>query len=91
MQYFVSISAYTGTVAGKQSKKKDNDQELTKYFINNCGSFWIMRVCMLFYEKSKIPLSLPQSVPWAPNKWGQSSLCICRDGSGSRFSEFIDY
>ena len=39
MQYFASISAYTGTVAGIQSKKKGNDQELTKYLISDCSSF----------------------------------------------------
>ena len=37
VQYFASISAYTtGTVAGIQSKKKGNDQEVTKYLINDC-------------------------------------------------------
>ena len=33
IQYFVSVSAYTGAVAGirsKKKKKKGNDQELTK-------------------------------------------------------------
>ena len=65
MQYFVSISAYTGTVAGKQSKKKDNDQELTKYFINNCGSFWIMRVCLLFYGL-KFHCPFRRVYPWPP-------------------------
>ena len=25
-------------------KRKCNDQELMKYLINNCGSFWIIRV-----------------------------------------------
>ena len=39
MQYFASILAYTGAVADK-----GNDQELTKYLINNWSSFWIMRV-----------------------------------------------
>ena len=49
MQYFASISAYTGAVAGMQSKKKGDDQELTKYLINDCSSFWSMRVCELVY------------------------------------------
>ena len=49
MQYFASISAYYGAVAGIQSKKKGNDQELTKYLINDCSSFWSMRVCELVY------------------------------------------
>ena len=49
MQYFASISAYTGAVAGIQSKKKGNDQELTKYLINDCSSFWNIRVCELVY------------------------------------------
>ena len=44
MQHFALISAYSGAVAGKQSKRKCNDQELMKYLINNCGSFWIIRV-----------------------------------------------
>ena len=30
-------------------KKKGNDQDLTKYLINDCSSFWIMRVCVLVY------------------------------------------
>ena len=46
MHYFASVLAYTGTVAGMQNKKKDNDQELTKYLINDCSSFWIM--CTVF-------------------------------------------
>ena len=27
-------------------KKKGNDQDLTKYLINDCSSFWIMRVSL---------------------------------------------
>ena len=46
-------------------KKKGNNQELTKYLINNCGSFWIMRVCMLVCGLQTV-LSLAQSVPCAP-------------------------
>ena len=65
MQYFASISAYSGAVAGTQSKKKGNDQELTKYLINDCGSFWIMRVCMLVYGL-QTALSLAHSVPCSP-------------------------
>ena len=65
MQYFVSISAYTGTVAGIQSKKKGNELELTKYFINDYSYFWIMRVCELVYGLQTV-LSLLQSIPWAP-------------------------
>ena len=38
MQYFASISDYTGTVAGIQSKKKGNGQDLTKYLISDCSS-----------------------------------------------------
>ena len=38
MQYFASILAYTGAVAGIQRKKKGNDQDLTKYLISDCSS-----------------------------------------------------
>ena len=38
MQYFASSLAFTGTVDGIQSKKKGNDQDLTKYLINDCSS-----------------------------------------------------
>ena len=51
------------------TKKKGNDQEeLTKYLINDCGSFWIMRVCALV-------LSLAQSVPWAQKTNGHRVAC----------------
>ena len=62
MQYFASILAYTGTVAGIQSKKKGNDQELTKYLINDCCFFWSMRVCELVYGLQTM-LSLAQIYP----------------------------
>ena len=65
MQYFASISAYTGTVSGIQSKKKGNDRELTKYLINDCSSFWGMHVCELVYGLQTM-LSLAQSTPCAP-------------------------
>ena len=83
MQYFDSILAYTGSVAGIQ-RKKGNDQDLTKYLINDGGSFWTMHVCVLVYGLQTV-LSLAQK------KWAQGSLCICRDGSVSTISEFIDY
>ena len=38
MQYFASVLAYTGAIAGIQRKKKGNDQDLTKYLINDCSS-----------------------------------------------------
>ena len=47
MQYFASVSAYTGTVAGIESKKKGNDQELRKYLINDCSSFLWWPVCAI--------------------------------------------
>ena len=74
MQYFASISAYTGTVAGIQSKKKGNDQELTAYLINDCSSFWILCVCELVYGLQTV-LSLAQSIPWAP-KIGPKVTCV---------------
>ena len=43
-----------------RSEKKGNDHELTKYLINDCGFFWIMRACVL-----QTALSLAQSVPHA--------------------------
>ena len=46
MKYFASILAYTGVVAGIQRKKKGNDQDLTKYLINDCSSFWIVHVTL---------------------------------------------
>ena len=30
-------------------KQKGNDQDLTKYLINDCSSFWIICVCVLVY------------------------------------------
>ena len=74
MQYFASISAYTGAVAGIQSKKKGNDQELTKYLINDCSSFWSMRVCELAYGLQTM-LSLAQNTSWAP-KNGPKVACV---------------
>ena len=74
MQYFASISADTGTVSGIQSKKKGNDQELTKYLINDCSSFWSMHVCELVYGLQTM-LSLAQSTPCAP-KTGPKVACI---------------
>ena len=65
--------AYTGAIAGIQRKKKDNDQDLTKYLINDCSSFWIMRVCVLVYGLQTV-LSLAQSVPWA-QKNGHRVAC----------------
>ena len=50
MQYFAPVSAYTGAVAGIQ-KKKANDQEPTKYLINDCGTSLIVGVCMLVYGR----------------------------------------
>ena len=43
-------------------KKKGNDQDLTKYLINDCSSFWIMRVSLWV----QTVLSLAQSVPYPP-------------------------
>ena len=37
-------------------KKKGNDQDLTKYLINDCSSFWIMHVCVLLYGLQCCPL-----------------------------------
>ena len=74
MQYFASVSAYTGIVARMQSKTKGNDQELTKYLINDCSSFWIIRVCELVYGL-QIVLSLAQSIPWGP-KNGPKVVCV---------------
>ena len=74
MQYFASISAYTGTVAGIQSKKKNNDQELTKYLINDCSCFWFICVCELVNGLQTM-LSLAQSTPWAP-KNGPKVACV---------------
>ena len=64
MQYFALILADTGAVAGKV-KRKGNDQELMKYLINNCVSFWIIHVCMLVYGLQTV-LSLALSVPCPP-------------------------
>ena len=73
MQYFASILAYTGAVAGIQRKRKamiwhtkktkGNDQDLTKYLINDCSSFWIMRVCVLVYGLQTVLSLVAQSVP----------------------------
>ena len=85
MQYFASILAYTGI----QRKKKGNDQDLIKYLINDCSSSGLCVYACVVYGL-QIVLSLAQSVPWAQKKWAQGSLCICRDGSVSTFSEFLD-
>ena len=54
------------------TKKKGNDQEeLTKYLINDCGSFWIMRDN---YGLQTV-LSLAQSVPWAQKTNGHRVAC----------------
>ena len=75
MQYFVSFSAYTGIIAGIQSKKKGNDQELTKYLlINDCSSFWFICVCELVYSLQTM-LSLAQSTSWGP-KNGPKVACV---------------
>ena len=72
-------------------KTKGNDQDLTKYLINDCSSFWIMRVSLWVQTM----LSLAQSVPYhpPPKKYPappphthtkgptEGSLCIFRDGS----------
>ena len=71
MQYFASISAYTVTVAGIQSKKKGNDQELTKYLINDCSLFWSMRAG-LWSTKYVVPCA---GTPWAP-KNGPEVACV---------------
>ena len=81
-------------------KKNGNDQDLTKYFINALSG-----LCVLVYGLQTV-LSLAQSEPYPPlplqknvyspphtppQKRTEGSLCICRDGSVSTFSEFIDY
>ena len=59
MQYFASILAYTGAVAGIQRKRKAMIR-ITKYLINDCSSFWIMR------DSLQTVLSLAQSVTPPP-------------------------
>ena len=44
MQYFASILAYSGAVAVIQ-RKKGNDQDLTKYLINDCSSLSLDYAC----------------------------------------------
>ena len=87
-------------------KKKGNDQDLTKYLINDVA---LSRLCVSVYGLQTV-LSLVQSVPYPhpppkqsvpcptptpttppQKKRTEGSLCICRDGSVSIFSEFIDY
>ena len=79
-------------------KKKGNYQDLTKYLINDCSSFWIMRVslwstnCVVPCAECTLPpppppkkkYTLPHLPPPIPRKKGQASLCICR-----RFSVYI--
>ena len=62
--------AYTGARAGIQRKKKGNDQDLTKYLINDCSSAGL---CVLVYGLQTV-LSLAQSVPWA-QKNGHRVAC----------------
>ena len=69
-------------------KKKGIDQDLTKYLINDCSPFWNMHVCVLVYG---LPGSTPPPTTKKEKKWTQGGLCICRDGSLSTFSEFIDF
>ena len=59
MQYFASILAYPGAVAGIQRKRKAMIR-ITKYLINDCSSFWIMHVSLclqtvLFLAQSVTP------------------------------------
>ena len=78
MQHFASISACTGTVAGIQSKKKGNDQELTKYLITDCSSF-CMRAglwstnCVPCAEYTRGPLKSP---PPSPRVGTAAFLCF---------------
>ena len=44
-------------------KTKGNDQDLTKYLINDCSSFWIMRVCVLVYGLQTVLSLVALSVP----------------------------
>ena len=44
-------------------KTKGNDQDLTKYLINDCSSYWIMRVCVLVYGLQTMLSLIAQSVP----------------------------
>ena len=74
MQYFASISAYTGTVAGIQSKKKGNDQELTKYLINDCSSSGVC-VYANWFMVYKLCCPLRRVHPWAP-KNGPNVACV---------------
>ena len=68
----------------KHSKKKYNDQELTKYLINVCGpSFHAV-----FFLSTNCAL---QRVYHGPTKMCPGSLHICRDGSVSTLSESVDY
>ena len=67
MQYFASILAYTGALAGIQ-RKKGNDQDLTKYLINDCSSFWIVHVS-LWSTNCVVPCAECQS-------WGFLSIKI---------------
>ena len=87
--------------------KKGNDQDLTKYLSNDCSSFWIMRdfygLQTVLSLSESVPYPRPSkkvkkcNLPPPPppkkkkKKGTEGSLCICRDGSVSTFSEFIDY
>ena len=73
-------------------KKKGNNQDLTKYLINDCSSFWIMRVslwstnCVVPCAECTLPPP-PQkkcTLPHTLQKRTEGSLCICR-----RFSVYI--
>ena len=57
MQYVASILAYTGAIAGIQRKKKGNDQDLTKYLINDYSSAGLcVYACKFMVYKLCCPL-----------------------------------
>ena len=77
-------------------KKKGKDQDLTKYLINDCSAFWIMRAslwstnCVVPCAECTLPTppsppkKCPPPHPTPPQKRTEGSLCICR-----RFSVYI--
>ena len=70
-------------------KKKSNDQELTKYLINNCGFFldYAGVRCSVWSTKCVVPCA---ECTLGQNQRAQGRLRICRDGSMSTFSESVD-
>ena len=75
MQYFASILAYTGAIAGIQRKKKGNDQDLTKYLINDCSSSGLCVYAFSLWSTNCVVPTPPPPPPAGRKKNGHRVAC----------------